>query len=50
MPESSRKRERMKIFKRIALTTKVIFHPTYTDTGMCKREGSVCSLDHSSDI
>lgn len=38
MPESSRKREEMKIFKRTGcLTTKVIFHPTYTDMHVQER-------------
>lgn len=37
MPESSRKREGIKIFKRIRfLTTK------HVDTDMCRREGTVC--------
>lgn len=42
-PESSRQKKRVKTFKRIeSLITKVIFHSTYADAGMCRREGTVC--------
>ena len=41
--ESSRKKKGVKTFKRNeSLITKVMFHSTYADAGMCRREGTVC--------